>query len=391
MKISTASKSIAIVGSSLLLMSAALADVKIGFSGPLSGSQAAVGQDQLDGFMLGLEERGGKLGGQTVILMKEDDQLKPEVAAQVTRQFIERDKVDAMVGLGYSNIVMANLRRMAESGTVAIATSSGPSPVAGAECAANVFSTAWQNDGFGEAIGKLMQDKGFKNVYLLAPNYQAGKDMLAGYKRFYKGGLSAEVYTQVGQTDYSAEITQLQAAKPDAIFAFYPGGMGVNFIKQLSQAGVVTKIPVYSTFTADGANLAALRDAAVGVYSGNMWSTSLDNPQNTKFVKAFEAKFKRTPSSYAAIAYDTASLLDVAVAKVKGNTSDKKAFAAAVKAAGSDFKSVRGPFKFNSNNMPIQNYYAFEMVKDGADFKSKQVATPLPDHKDAYVSACALK
>jgi branched-chain amino acid transport system substrate-binding protein len=391
MKIRTASKSLAIAGSALLLTSAALADVRIGFSGPLSGSQAVVGQDQLDGFMLGLEERANKLGGQTVVLLKEDDQLKPEVAAQLTRQFIERDKVDAIVGLGYSNIVMANLRRLTESGVVSLATSAGPSPMAGADCAANVFSVAYQNDGFGEAIGKLMQDKGFKNVYLLAPNYQAGKDMLAGYKRFYKGALAAEVYTQVGQTDYSAEITQLQAAKPDAIFAFYPGGMGVNFVKQLSQAGVVGKTPVYSTFTVDGVNLPALRDAAVGVVSGNMWSTTLNNPQNLKFVKAFEAKFQRSPSSYAAIGYDAASLLDAAVLKVRGNTGDKKAFAAAVKAAGAEFKSVRGPFRFNNNNMPVQNFYAFEMVKEGADYKSKLIATPLPDHKDAYATACTMK
>lgn len=384
-------KSLATLAVSMSLASAALADIKIGYSGPLSGSQAIIGQEQLDGFMLGLEERDGKLGGQKVILIKEDDQLKPEIGAQAVRKFIERDKVDLMMGLGFSNIVMANLKRLSDSGIVSIATNAGPSPMAGAECAPNVFSAAFQNDGFGEAIGKLMQERGFKNVYLLASNYQAGKDMLEGYKRFYKGGVAAEVYTQVGQTDYSAEITQLQAAKPDAIFAFYLGGMGVNFTKQLNQAGIIGKTPVYSTYMVDGVNLPALREAAVGVVSGNIWSTSIDNPANAKFVKAFEAKFKRTPTQYSAVAYDTASLLDVALTKVKGNVSDQKVFAAAVKAAGSEFKSVRGPFRFNSNNMPIQNYYAFEIVKDGANFKSKLIATPLPEHKDFYASACKLK
>lgn len=377
--------------SALGLCVAAQADVKIGFSGPLSGSQAMVGQEQLDGFLLGLDLLGGKLGGQPTTVVKEDDQLKPEVGIQVLRQFLERDKVDALVGLGYSNIVMANLRRLKESGVVAIATGAGPSPLAGAECAANVFSTSFQNDGFGEAIGKLMADKGYRNVYLMAPNYQAGKDMLAGFKRFYKGPVAAEVYTQVNQTDYSAEITSLQAAKPDALFVFYTGGMGVNFVKQLSQAGLVGTLPVYSTFTVDGANLAALQDAAVGVVSSNMWDASLVTAENERFIKAFEAKYKRTPSAYAASAFDAAQILDVAVRKLNGKLDDKAAFAAAVHAAGAEIKSVRGPFKFNRNNLPIQNYYAFEITGSNGVYKSKLVATPLHDHEDAYVAACPLK
>jgi branched-chain amino acid transport system substrate-binding protein len=391
MKKNTVLKSMLLALSSLLLMPVAMADIKVGLSAPLSGPQAADGQEYVDGFMLGVEERGGKLGGQTVTLLQGDDQMKPEVGSQVIRKFIELDKVDAIIGLGYSNILMANLRRLKESGIVSIAIAAGPSPMAGAECGANVFSVAYPNDGSGEAIGKLMQDRGFKNVYLMAPNYQAGKDMLIGFKRHYKGEVAAEVYTQINQTDYSAEITQLQMSKMDGIFMFYPGSMGVNFTKQLSQAGVIGKTPVYSVFTVEGTNLPALRDAAVGVISGNTWNASLVSPENLKFVKNFEAKYHRLPSTYAANAYDVASLLDVAVRKVKGNTSDKPAFAAAVKAAGSEFKSVRGPFRFNSNNMPIENYYAFEIVKDGGQYKGKLIATPLTDHKDAYYGACPLK
>lgn len=369
----------------------AQADVKIGLSGPFSGPMAADGQEYIDGFSLALEHLDGKLGGQAVSVTRGDDQMKPEIGSQVIRKFIERDRVDAIVGLGYSNIIMGNLRRLKDSGVVSIAVAGGPSPMAGAQCAANVFSIAYPNDGSGEAIGKLMQDKGYKNVYLMAPNYQAGKDMIMGFKRWYKGGVAAEVYTQINQTDYSAEITQLQLSKKDAIFVFYPGSMGVNFIKQLKQAGVVGAVPVYSTFTVDGTNLPALRNAALGVVSGNTWNPSLENPQNARFVKAFEVKYKRTPSTYAANAYDAAMLLDVAVRKVKGDTADKAAFAAAVKAAGSEFKSVRGPFRFNSNNMPIQNYHAFEMVQEGAHFTGRLLATPLSNHKDAYVAACPLK
>jgi branched-chain amino acid transport system substrate-binding protein len=369
----------------------ASAQVKIGLSAALSGSVAVVGQDQVDGFMLALEQLGGKLGGQATTVIKEDDQLKPEVGNQIVRKFIDKEKVDAIVGLGFSNVIMATLKPIVESGTVAIATNGGPSPIAGPSCAANVFSLAWQNDGAAEAMGKFVQDKGVKRVYLMAPNYQAGKDMLTGFKRYYKGEVVDEVYTQVNQTDYSAEIAQMQAAKPDAVFAFYPGGMGVNYVRQLSQAGLLTKIPNYSVFTVDGTTMPALNDAAVGTISGAMWDAALDTPENKKFVAAFQAKYKRVPSEYAATGYDAAQVLDVAIRKVGGKTSDKKAFAAAVKAAGSEFKSVRGPFSFNNNNLPIQNYYAFQVVKDGGKPAVKMLGTPLTQHKDAYNAKCPLK
>lgn len=372
-------------------LSVAHAEIKIGFTGPLSGPVAAVGQDQYDGFLLGIEMLGKKLGGEEVTVIREDDQLKPELGNQIARKLIDRDKVDAIVGLGFSNVLMASLPRIAESGTVAIATNAGPSPIAGSGCLPNVFSTAWQNDGTAEAMGKYAQDTGYKRVYLMAPNYQAGKDYIAGFKRYYKGQVLDEVYTQVNQPDYSAEIAQLQAASPDAVFVFYPGGMGVNFVKQFSQAGLMKKTPLLSAFTVDGTTLPSLRDAAVGVISGAMWDVALKTPGNAEFVAAFSKKFGRVPSLYAAVGFDTANLLDIAVRKVKGNTSDKAKWTAAVKAAGAELKSVRGPFRFNTNNMPVQNYYAFQTIKDGANVTVKQLGTPLPDHQDPYVAQCKAK
>jgi branched-chain amino acid transport system substrate-binding protein len=370
------------------LVTSASADVKIGFFAPLSGPVAAVGQDQYDGFMLGLESLGGKLGGQATTVLREDDQLKPELGNQIARKFIDRDKVDAIVGLGFSNVLMASLPRIAESGTVAIATNAGPSPLAGAGCLPNVFSTAWQNDGTAEAMGKFAQDAGYKKVYLMAPNYQAGKDYVAGFKRLYKGQVLDEVYTQVNQPDYSAELAQLQAAGADAVFVFYPGGMGVNFVKQFGQAGLGKKLPLLSAFTVDGTTLSAQRDAAVGVVSGAMWDVALATPGNAEFVAGFGKKFGRVPSHYAAVGYDTARLLDIALRRVNGRTEDKAAFAAAVKAAGAELKSVRGPFRFNSNNMPVQNYYAFQTVKEGERFTVKLLGTPLAQHQDVYVAQC---
>ncbi|MCI2811358.1 ABC transporter substrate-binding protein [Eoetvoesiella caeni] len=383
--------------SSLLLITTALmfsisasAEIKIGFIGPMTGTQAVQGLGNLDGFRLGLDMRGGKLGGQEVKLITGDDQLKPEVAVQVVRQFIGRDNVDAIIGLGFSNILMSTLPRLKESEKVSIALIAGPSPMAGASCAPNVFSAAHQNDGYGESIGKMMQNRGYKNVYLMAPNYQAGKDMLEGFKRFYKGNIVGEVYTQLSQTDYSAEITQLQAENPDALFMFYSGGMGVNFTKQLSQAGITKKLPVYSVFTVDGSNLPALQDTALGIVSGNIYSPTLDNPANKKFVAEFQKKYDELPDSYSAVGYDAASILDIAIASLDGDVSDQKAFAKAVHDAGAKFESVRGPFRFNNNNMPIQNYYAFQIVKEDGELKSKLIDTPLPEHQDSYHQLCPL-
>jgi branched-chain amino acid transport system substrate-binding protein len=376
------------VSALLCTAAAAHAATTIGLLAPLSGPQAVVGQDQADGFALALELLGGKLGGQPVTVVKEDDQLKPEIGQQIVRKFIDKDKVDAIVGLSFSNVLMGSLPRLVESGTVAIATNAGPSPLAGASCKANIFSVAWQNDGAAEAMGKFAQEKGVKRVYLMAPNYQAGKDMIAGFKRFYKGEVIDEVYTQVNQPDYSAELAQLQSAKPDAVFVFYPGGMGVNFVKQMSQAGLLPKTPLYSVFTVDGTTLPSVRDAAAGTISGAMWDAALNTPENRKFVAAFEAKYKRTPSEYAATAFDAANLLDVALRKAGG---DAKKLPAAVKAAGSEFKSVRGAFRFGNNNMPVQSYYAFEAVKAGGKLEIKHVGTPLKDHVDAYSGQCPLK
>lgn len=390
MQISKMLKSI-MMGFAIVAAAQVSAEIKIGFSAPLSGPVAAVGQDQYDGFMLGIEQLQNKLGGQAVTVLKEDDQLKPELGNQIARKFIDRDKVDALVGLGFSNVLMASLPRVVESGTVAIATNAGPSPLAGTGCVPNVFSMAWQNDGSAEAMGKYAQDAGYKKVFLLAPNYQAGKDYIAGFKRIYKGQIVDEVYTQVNQPDYSAEISQLQASGADAVFVFYPGGMGINFVKQFSQAGLVKKLPLLSAFTIDGTTLPSLRDAAVGSISGAMWDVALKTPGNAEFIEAFRKKYNRTPSLYAAVGFDTAQLLNIAVKKVNGKTDNKAAFVAAVKAAGSELKSIRGPFQFNTNNMPLQNYYAFQTIKEGNNFTVKQLSTPLSAHPDAYVTLCKAK
>jgi len=368
----------------------AQAPIKIGFVATLSGPAGALGQDQYDAFMMVVEANGGKLGGTPVQVIKEDDQLKPDVGVQIIQKFAEREKTPIITGVTFSNVMMAMSKPLAESGAMFVGTNAGPAPLAGPACNPNFFFTSWQNDMQAEVMGKYATDQGYKRVYGMAPNYQAGKDFVAGFKRFFKGEVIDEVYTTLNQPDYSAEIAQIAAKKPDAVYVFYPGGMGVNFVKQYKQAGLLGKIPLVSTSTADGSTLPALKDTALGVVSGTFWGPDFSNPVSQKFVADFEKKYNRIPSQYAAQSYDAALLLDNALAKVKGNVSDKNALRAAIRAA--DFKSVRGPFTFNNNGFPIQNMYAFVVAKDAKGrVNLKTIAQPMTAQRDSYADKCPIK
>jgi branched-chain amino acid transport system substrate-binding protein len=373
-----------------LLASPAYAQIKIGFMAELSGPQGALGQDQYDAFMMVVEANGGKLGGVPVQILKEDSQLKPEVASQIVDKLIEKENVPIITGITFSNVMMAVHKKITEKEVFLIGSNGGPAPIAGAQCSPYSYIVSWQNDNQAEVVGKYATDKGYKKIVGMAPNYQAGKDFVAGFKRFYKGEVIDEIYTPLNQLDFSAEIAQVAAKNPDAVYVFYPGGLGVNFVRQYKQAGLMGKIPLLSSSTSDGSTLPAQKDDALGVISGTFWGPDFANPASRKFVDDFEKKFNRIPSQYAAQSYDAALLLDSAIGKVKGNVADKKAFMAALKAA--DFKSVRGNFKFNNNNFPIQDEYIFEVAKDAKGRVSlKTIATPLKDHEDAYHTLCALK
>ncbi|MEO6031882.1 MAG: ABC transporter substrate-binding protein [Burkholderiaceae bacterium] len=366
------------------------AQVKIGFMATLSGPAAALGQDQYDAFMLAVEQHGGKLGGVAVEVIKKDDQLKPDVGVQLVRELLQKDKVDLVTGVTFSNVMMAVAKPLADSGVLFVGSNAGPAPLAGKQCNANFFFTSFQNDNQAEGPGKYAADKGYKKMMLLAPNYQSGKDQLIGFKRYYKGTIVSEVYTQLNQLDYSAEIAQIQAAAPDAIFVFFPGGMGVNFVKQMNQAGMLHKIPVLSASTVDGTTLPAVKDAALGLLAGAAWGPNLPNAANVAFTEAFEKKYNSIPSQYAAQAYDSAVLIDSALTKTKGSVANKDALRAALKAA--DFTSVRKNFKFNTNGFPIQDQHMFEVAKDSKGRVSlNMISTPLPALQDAYVGECALK
>lgn len=363
-----------------------LADVKVGFLATLSGPSADVGRDQLDGFSLALEQLGGKLGGVSASIVKEDDQQKPEAAIGALGKLLEREKVDVVTGLTFANVLMALQGRIAATDVPFVGSVAGPSAAAGVQCKPNLFVTSWQSDVPAEAVGKYLNDKGVKRISTLTPNFVGGKDKIAGLKRFYKGEIVDEIYSPLNQLDFSAELTKVAAAKPDAVFAFYPGGLGVTFVRQYQQAGL--KIPLYTTNTIEGTALDAMGAAAIGAIVADTWTPGHPGEESRRFVEAFRKKYNRLPSAYAAFSYDAAMLLDAAVRSLKGNTSDRKAFSKAI--ATSQFKSVRGAFRFGPNNFPVQNYHVYQVANASGkpEFKLHE-ADVLKSHGDAYASQCA--
>lgn len=364
--------------------------LKIGMLLTLSGPPAVLGKHINDGFQLYVEQQGGKLGGRAVELVVADDELKPDVALTKVKGLLERDKVDFVAGVVFSNILQAVFRPVTESETFLIGANAGTSTFAGKGCSPYFFSTSWQNDQIHEVMGKYAQDKGFKSVFLLTPNYQAGKDSVAGFKSQYKGKVVDEVYTKLNNLDFSAELANIAAAKPEALFTFMPGGMGVNLVKQFKQAGLDKSVTFLSAFTVDETTLPATKDDAVGMLASAQWAPDLDNPANKAFVAAYEKKYGYVPSLYSSQGYDAAQLIDSAVKAVKGDLSDKKAVIKALEKA--DFASVRGDFKFNTNHFPIQDYYLVKAVKrDDGKYATSVVEKVFDDYGDIYAAECKMK
>ena len=369
---------------------AAQEKIRIGLIYTLSGPPSVLGQQSKNAFELAVKDLGGKMGGKEVELFVADDGLKPEVAIQKVQELLERDKVDIVVGPIFSNMLQAIHKPVMDSGKILISTNAGASSFAGAACDPNFFVTSYQNDPIYETLGKVANDKGYKRVYALVPNYQAGKDALAGFKSTYKGTIVEESLVPLNTLDFQADLSKLSSLKPDALFTFMPGGLGIRLIKQMSQAGLKGKFPIISAFTADEATLPVLGEDADGIFGALTWAPTTDNPQNKKFVAAYEAAYNAIPASYAMQAYDAAMLIDSAVRATKSNVSDTKALSAALKKA--DFKSLRGPFKFNVNGYPIEDFYLTKVVKraDGK-YQTSIVEKVLASNADPYAKDCKPK
>jgi branched-chain amino acid transport system substrate-binding protein len=365
--------------------------VKVGLLSTLSGPGAALGVDIRDGFALGVQHSGGKLGGLKAEVIVADDQFNPEAARQTAERLIKRDKVDFMTGVVFSNIMLAVGQPIFQSKTPYISTNAGPSQYAGEQCNPYFFNVAWQNDNLHEAVGKTVKDKGYKKVALLAPNYPAGKDALTGFKRYYTGPVAAEIYTPLSQLDFGAELSQIRASGADALYIFMPGGLGVNFIKQFVGSGLNKDMPLFVPgFSADEDIIRAVGEPMLGMFNTSQWAHDLPNAANKRFVADFQKAYGRMPTLYASQGYDAARLLDAAVRDVKGNLDNKEALLKAIKSAR--FDSVRGAFKFNTNQFPIQDYHLRTIVKDGQGrLTNKTVSTVFKNHADAYVSQCKMR
>jgi branched-chain amino acid transport system substrate-binding protein len=366
---------------------AAQEKVKVGMIVTLSGPAAVLGQQARDGFALAVKDLGGKMAGRDVEVVVVDDELKPDAAVTKVKGLLERDKVDFVVGPIFSNILQAIHRPVVDSKTFLISPNAGPSSYAGKNCSPFFYVTSYQNDQVHEILGKVAQDRGYKRVYVMVPNYQAGKDSAAGFKLDYKGEIIEESYMPLGTLDFQVELSKIASQNPDAVFTFMPGGMGVSLVKQYRQAGLADRIPVLSAFTVDESTLPAQQDAAVGMFGGANWAPNLDNPQNRKFVSAYEAAFNSVPGTYGMQGYDAAMLIDSAVKAVKGDLSNKEGVTAALKKA--DFTSLRGGFKFNVNGYPIQNFYLTKVAKrpDGK-FQTEIVEKVFENYGDRYAKEC---
>ena len=381
-----------IASAALLALSAhAQSTVKVGLLSTLSGPGAGLGVDIRDGFQLAVKLAGGKLGGQTTEVIVADDQASPDVGRQTADRLVKRDKVDFMTGVVFSNVMLAVGAPTFQSQTYYISANAGPSQYAGEQCNPFFFSASYQNDNMHEAAGQVVADKGFKRVAVIAPNYPAGKDAITGFKRFYKGEVASEALPALNQLNFGTEIAQLRATKPDAVYIFLPGGMGINFIKQFVGAGLSKDMTLFGPgFSGDEDVIKAVGEPMLGMFNTSQWAHDMDNAANKKFVAEFEKEYGRLPTMYAAQGFDAAQLIDSAVRDTKGKLTDKAAVRKALMAA--KFNSVRGEFKFNKNQFPIQNYYLRMVSKDAKGRVTNRLlgGAVLKNHSDAYASSCKM-
>ncbi len=365
--------------------------VKIGFVSTFSGPAAASGNDMRNAFELALDHLGQKMGGLPVEVIYEDDQQKPEVAKQKTEKLIQANKVNFIVGYIWSPGLLASLKTVVDSQTFLIGANAGPSQMAGELCSPFFFSTSWQNDQTPEAMGEYMNQKQVKRLFLIAPNYSGGKDMLNGVRATFKGEIVAEELTRwPSQLDFSAELTKIRATHPDAVFAFYPGGAGVQFLTQYAQSGLKRNIPLYTVFTIDELSLPIQNELALGVPGAQEWVNDLPFEANRKFVADYRSKYGKAPAFYGAQSYDAANLINSAVVVVKGDISKKDAMRDEMRKA--NFASVRGPFKYGNNHFPIQNFYLQDVVRGANNgLALKRIATIITNSQDRYHDKCPMR
>ena len=364
--------------------------VKIGMITTLSGPGGYLGEDVRDGFQLAIDQEQGKRGSVPVRVIVEDDALKPGNAKQIAKRLLDSENVKIFTGIIFTNVAVAVVPDILDGSAFYIGANAAPSNFAGKDCDKNYFVVNWQNDALHEAAGQAATELGFQKAMAVVPNYQGGLDALAGFKRRFKGEVVSELFTKLDQTDFAGEMAQIRATKPNVVYQFQPGGLGIAFLKQYAQAGLKETIPmVVAAPSMDNRIMTAVGDAAIGVTLATFWNTDFDNPQSKRFVADFEAKYHRLPTFYAAQGYDAAQLVASALKAVDGDAGKVDAFRMALRKA--DFMSVRGPFRFGPNQHPIQDWYAAR-VETGVDGKPaiRTKKKILENFGDSYSAACKM-
>lgn len=363
--------------------------IRIGFVTTLSGGSAAIGADMRDAFELALDHMDRKMAGHPVTVLYEDDAQNPDVGLQKTERLVQRDGVQFVTGYIWSNVLLASYRAATERGVFVISANAGPAELAGKQCSPDFFSTSWQNDQTPMAMGEVLSRRGVNNLYVIAPNYAAGRNMVAGLKRTFRGQIVAEEYTQwPDQIDFAAELAKIRAARPEAVWFFFPGNYGTQFFKQYAQAGLLGQIPLFSSFSIDHLNLPQIGELVAGSLLTQHWGPDLPYPANRRFVTDFQQRYGRTPSFYAAQAYDAALLMRTALESTDGNLADHDALRTAL--ARAKFESVRGPFRLGNNHFPVQNFYLYEVGKGASGYDVRQLEKVYTDHTDPYAAECAM-
>lgn len=364
------------------------APLRIGMITTLSGPGGYLGQDIRDAFALAIEMEQGRLGGQAVQVLTEDDALRPAQGKSIAERFLRNERIRLFTGVVFSNVLGTVAPEVLDGDGIYVSPNAGPSNFAGRECNRNYYVVSWQNDSLHESAGELANQLGYRRMFILAPNYQAGRDALTGFKRLFKGEVVQEVYTRLDQTDYAAEMAQIRAARPDAVFQFHPGGLGIAFLRQYAQAGLMANVPqCVAAPSMDSTTLAAVGDAAEGVNLTSHWNSDFDNAPSRRFVEAFRAKYNRMPTYYAQQGYDTALAIGAALRQTRGSV-DPAAFRTAMLRA--EFQSTRGRFRFGANQHPVQDWWALKVERVGGQLALVTKGRVLENHGDAYAGQCRL-
>ncbi len=347
--------------------------LKVGLMLPFSGTYSALGVAIENGFKLYVDEQGGKLGGREIEYFKVDDESDPAKATDNVNKLIKRDNVDVIIGTVHSGVAMAMAKAAKESGTILIVPNAGADAVTGPMCAPNIFRSSFSNWQPAYAMGVVAAREGKKTAITLTWKYAAGDESVAGFKEgFEKGGgkVVKQLTLPFPNVEFQALLTEIAAAKPDAVYSFMAGGGAVKLVKDYAAAGLNKSIPLYGPgFLTDG-TLDAQGDAAAGMLTTLHYADGLNTPKDNAFRTAYAKTFKLQPDVYAVQGYDAAQMLGVGLAATKGDASKKAEFAAAVEKAKID--SPRGAFTVGKSHNPVQDIYLRKV--EGKENKMVNVA-----------------